>query len=148
MMTKHLGAAVAFAALTAASLPAAMAAGDAKSASAQTIRADQIRSSKFVGSSVYDRDNQKIGSVQDIIFDRTGRVDSVIVDVGSYLGIGGKNVAVRFSDIKTDNNRLTLDRTKAQLQQTASFQLEDRNTGAGEGPSPVTGGRAGTRVTQ
>jgi len=40
----------------------------------------------------------------------------VVVDVGSFLGVGGKYVAVPPTDIKTDNNRLTLDRTKEQLQ--------------------------------
>jgi hypothetical protein len=68
----------------------------------------------------------------------------VIVDVGSFLGMGGKNVAVKLSDLKTDNNRLTLDRTKEQLQQMANYSLEDRNTGAGTTASPVTGGRTGS----
>ena len=47
------------------------------------------------------------------------------------------------SDIKANNNRLTLDRTKEQLQQTAEYRLEDRNTGAGTSTSPVTGGQLG-----
>ena len=46
-------------------------------------------------------------------------------------------------DIRTDNNRLTLDRTKEQLQQTAAFQLENPNTGAGTSTSPTTGGQLG-----
>ncbi len=60
--------------------------------------------------------------------------------------MGGKNVAVKLSDIKTDNNRLTLDRTKDQLTQAANYALEDKQTGAGEGPSPASGGRAGSSV--
>ena len=44
------------------------------------------------------------------------------------------------SDIKTDNNRLTLDRTKEQLQQMAAYNLENKNTGAGTSTSPVQGG--------
>jgi len=51
---------------------------------------------------------------------------------------------VKTSDIKTDNNRLTLDRTKEQLAQAPAYQLEDKNTGAGKSPSPVTGGNAGS----
>lgn len=131
--------------------PASFAAGNDQSGAVHTIKPDQMRASKLVGSSVYDRNNQKIGSVQDLVLDKSGRVESVVVDVGSYLGVGGRNVAVKMSDIKTDNNRLTLDRTKAQLQQTASFQLEDRDTGAGQTASPPTGGtlgNGGTRITQ
>ncbi len=58
--------------------------------------------------------------------------------------MGGKSVAIPLADIKTDNNRLTLDRTKEQLQQMAEYRLEDRNTGAGTSTSPTEGGRLGT----
>ena len=95
-----------------------------------SIQTDEIRASKMIGSAVYDVQNRKIG-----------KVDAVVVDVGSFLGMGGKDVAVLPSDIKSDNNRLTLDRTKEQLQQMASYNLENRNTGAGTSTSPVEGGR-------
>ena len=95
----------------------------------------------MIGSAVYDVQNRKIGSVDDVILNKNGKVDVVVIDVGSFLGMGGKDVAVLPSDIKTDNNRLTLDRTKEQLQQMATYNLENRNTGAGTSTSPVEGGR-------
>ena len=114
-------------------------------ANAQTathsIQTDEIRASKMIGSAVYDVQNRKIGSVDDVILNKNGKVDVVVIDVGSFLGMGGKDVAVLPSDIKTDNNRLTLDRTKEQLQQMATYNLENRNTGAGTSTSPVEGGR-------
>ena len=79
-----------------------------------------------------------------MILNKDGKVDAVVIDVGSFLGMGGKDVAVLPSDIKTDNNRLTLDRTKEQLQQMASYNLENKNTGAGTSMSPVEGGRLQT----
>jgi len=108
------------------------------------IQPDEIRASKMIGSAVYDVQNRKIGSVQDMIVNKDGKSDSVLVDVGSFLGMGGKNVAIAPSDIKTDNNRLTLDRTKEQLQQMAEYRLEDRNTGTGTSTSPAQGGRLGS----
>jgi sporulation protein YlmC with PRC-barrel domain len=108
------------------------------------IQPNQMRASKMIGSAVYDVQNRDIGKVRDLVLDRDGRISAVIVDVGSFLGMGGKNVAVKLSDLKTDNNRLTLDRTKEQLQQMANYSLEDRNTGAGTTASPVTGGRTGS----
>jgi sporulation protein YlmC with PRC-barrel domain len=110
------------------------------------IQPDQIRASKMIGSVVYDVQNVDIGKVQDVILDRNGRVASVVVDVGTFLGAGGKNVAVRLSDIKTDNNRLTLDLTKEQLQRAQAYQLENPDTGAGSSISPIDGklGSAGT----
>jgi sporulation protein YlmC with PRC-barrel domain len=107
------------------------------------IQPDQLRASKMLGSTVYDVQNRSIGKVADLVLDKDGRVDGVVIDVGTFLGMGGKSVDVKMSDIKTDNNRLTLDRTKEQLQQMASYQLENRDTGAGTSTSPVTGGRLG-----
>ena len=104
------------------------------------IQPDQIRASKIIGSSVYDVQNRDIGKVTDLILNRDGRVAAVVVDIGAFLGTGGKNVAVRLSDIKTDNHRLTLDLTKERLQQMQSYQLENPDTGAGLSASPVQGG--------
>jgi sporulation protein YlmC with PRC-barrel domain len=97
----------------------------------------------MIGSTVYDVQNRNIGKVDDLVLDEDGKVAAVVIDVGSFLGVGGKTVAVQKSDIKSDNNRLTLDRTKEQLQQMAEYSLENRNTGAGTSSSPVTGGRLG-----
>lgn len=110
----------------------------------EIIQLDQMRASKVFGSAVYDVQNRDIGKVRDLVLDRDGRIASVVVDVGSFLGVGGKNVAVKLNDLKTDNNRLTLDRTKEQLQQVASYNLENKSTGAGTTASPVTGGKAGS----
>ena len=86
----------------------------------EVIQPNQMRASKMIGSTVYDVQNRDIGKVRDLVLDRDGRIAAVVVDVGSFLGMGGKNVAVKLSDLKTDNNRLTLDRTKEQLQQMAT----------------------------
>jgi len=142
---------VAFAAILATATPAAYAQtratpdarAEATSALSKRVIQDQIRASQMIGSAVYDVHNRKIGSVKDLILDRDGKVAEVVVDVGSFLGVGGKYVAIDMSDIKANNNRLTLDRTKEQLQQMAEYRLEDRNTGAGTSTSPVTGGPLG-----
>jgi sporulation protein YlmC with PRC-barrel domain len=108
----------------------------------QTIRSDELRASKIIGSSVYDNNNEKIGSVQDIILGKGGKVDSVVVDVGTFLGMGGKDVAVHLDQIKTDHDRLTLSMTKDQLTRAPNYALTDRNTGAGQSASAPEGGRA------
>ena len=109
----------------------------------EMIQPDQMRASKMIGSRVYDLQNRNIGKVNDLIVNRQGGIDAVVVDVGTFLGMGGKSVAVKPSDLKTDNNRLTLDVTKEQLQQMADYNLRDRNTGAGSSASPVHGGKIG-----
>jgi len=102
-----------------------------------------LQESLSVAHAVYDIQNRKIGKVHDLVLDRSGQIAAVVVDVGSFLGMGGKNVAVKPGDIKTDHNRLTLDVTKEQLYQMANYRLEDRNTGAGSSASPVKGGHLG-----
>ncbi len=114
----------------------------AANAADRTIHSNELRASKIIGSTVYDRNNQDIGSVQDIILGTGGRVDSVVVDVGTFLGMGGKDVAVKMNQIKTDHDRLTLDMTKNQLKEAPNYQLTDRKTGAGETASAPEGGRA------
>ncbi len=108
------------------------------------IQSDQMRASKMIGSAVYDVQNRKIAKVRDLVMDRDGKIANVVVDVGTFLGMGGKDVAVKLSDFKTDNHRLTLDITKERLQQMANYRLEDRNTGAGSSTSPVHGGKLGS----
>ena len=88
---------------------------------ATMIQPDEMRASKMIGSTVYDVQNRNIGNVKDLILGKDGKVDKVVLDVGSFLGMGGKYVAVLLSDIKTDHNRLTLDRSKEQLQQMAEL---------------------------
>ena len=112
-------------------------------AGSDMILPNEMRASKIIGANVYDRNNVKLGDVKDVVINKDGRVSAVVISVGGFLGVGTKYVAVKMSDIKTDNNRLTLDRGKQQLQQAANYRLEDKYTGAGETASPVTGGQAG-----
>ena len=116
----------------------------AAAAGENMIQADQIRASKMIGSAVYDVQNRKIGQVKDLVLDRDGQVGSVVVDIGAFLGLGGKYVAVSLRDLKTDDNRLTLDLTKEQLQQTQNYWLENPSNGAGTSVSPVHGGHLGS----
>jgi sporulation protein YlmC with PRC-barrel domain len=137
-----------FAAIIAAAAPSAYAQMSTTPAThaavtSHIIQSDEVRASKMIGSTVYDLQNRNIGKVSDLVLNKNGTVDVVVLDVGSFLGMGGKYVAIPISDLKTDNNRLTLDRTKEQLQQMAAYQLENPDTGAGSSTSPATGGRLG-----
>jgi sporulation protein YlmC with PRC-barrel domain len=137
-----------FAAIIAAAAPGAYAQTRATpethaAVTSHIIQSDEVRASKMIGSAVYDLQNRDIGKVSDLVLNKDGAVDVVVLDVGSFLGMGGKYVGIPISDIKTDHNRLTLDRTKEQLQQMAAYRLENPNTGAGSSTSPATGGQLG-----
>jgi sporulation protein YlmC with PRC-barrel domain len=88
-----------------------------------TTRSGELRASELIGSTVYDVQNQDIGSVKDVVLGHDGRVTAVVIDVGAFLGMGGKYVSVTLNDLKTDNNRLTLAQTKSQLQSAQPYHL-------------------------
>src|SRR6266702_7312365 len=58
---------------------------------------DQWVFSKFKGSDVLGPDNAHIGSVNDMLFDKNGKILGLIVGVGGFLGIGEKSVAIDMS---------------------------------------------------
>jgi hypothetical protein len=60
------------------------------------------RASKFIGSTVYDDQNQKIGSVDDLVMSGKDKVAIAVVSVGGFLGIGNKLVAVPFDHLSYD----------------------------------------------
>src|SRR5215467_7419425 len=59
--------------------------------------ADQWVFTKFRGIDVRGPDNSSIGSVNDLLFDGTGKIIGVVIGVGGFLGIGTKNVAIDMS---------------------------------------------------
>jgi PRC-barrel domain len=58
---------------------------------------DQWVFSKFKGTDVLGPDNAHIGNVNDMLFDKNGKILGLIVGVGGFLGIGEKNVAIDMS---------------------------------------------------
>lgn len=114
---------------------------DAGATSANTFvaerRQDQWLASGLRSKNVYDRNDNKIGVINDLVIDRDGRIAAVVIGVGGFLGIGEKNVAVPFQDVKIsmrDNNEwLVLDRSKDDLRAAPAF-------GVASGPNQNVGG--------
>src|SRR3982751_1869149 len=61
---------------------------------------DQWRGSKLIGLTVYGPNNERIGDINEVLVDRNGKVDAVVIGVGGFLGIGEKDVALPFSQVK------------------------------------------------
>jgi putative membrane protein len=56
--------------------------------------------SAYYKQSVYDTRDNKIGDVNDLLLDKNGKIEAVIIGVGGFLGMGEKNVAIPFSSLK------------------------------------------------
>jgi sporulation protein YlmC with PRC-barrel domain len=72
-------------------------------AAAPVSAAGQWRASKLVGVNIYNEQNEKIGAIDDVIVDPSGKVDGVVVSVGGFLGMGEHNVMMRMDKIKFAN---------------------------------------------
>jgi hypothetical protein len=55
---------------------------------------DQLVWSRFKGTDVVGPNDEIIGGVNDLLFDKSGKIFGVVVGVGGFLGIGQKNVAI------------------------------------------------------
>jgi len=74
----------------------------AASASSSTFQGDW-RASKVAGLNVYNDSNESIGSINDLLMDKSGTVKAAVISVGGFLGVGARLVAVPFDKIKFVN---------------------------------------------
>jgi sporulation protein YlmC with PRC-barrel domain len=58
------------------------------------------RASKLAGLRVYNDSNEIVGSINDLIMDKSGNIKAVVIGVGGFLGMGEHLVAVPFDKIK------------------------------------------------
>jgi sporulation protein YlmC with PRC-barrel domain len=72
-------------------------------AAAPVSAAGQWRASKLVGVNIYNEQNDRIGEVDDVIIDSSGKVDGVVVSVGGFLGMGKHDVKMKLDQIKFAN---------------------------------------------
>src|ERR1700761_3740679 len=63
-----------------------------------------MRTSKIVGSSVYNDHDQKIGSIDDLVIG-SNKTLSAVVSVGGFLGMGSKMVEVPFDKLQFGNTK-------------------------------------------
>jgi sporulation protein YlmC with PRC-barrel domain len=131
------------------------AASTAKPSGAQIVNAqskDEWLASKLKGMTILGSDDQKIGSVVDILIDKTGQAKALVVGVGGVLGLGAKEVAVDWGQFhempgaSENQKQLKLGMTKDQLAQADEFKplpSPATTTGAAPGGSRPAGSPTG-----
>jgi sporulation protein YlmC with PRC-barrel domain len=60
----------------------------------------QWRASKLVGVSVYNTKNERLGDINEILLDKSGRVSGVVIGVGGFLGMGERDILVGLDQLK------------------------------------------------
>jgi len=104
------------------------------SANLHPIDAATLTAEDLKGIAVYGINDEAIGTIGDFVVNADGKVDAVIVDVGGFLGLGSKPVAVGFENlafsIDAGNNRyLFLNVSKQSLEEQPPF---DKSTYAAD----------------
>jgi sporulation protein YlmC with PRC-barrel domain len=73
--------------------------------------AGQWRASKLIGLNVYNDASEKIGDISELIVDRDGKLEAVVVGVGGFLGLGEHDVAIPYSQISWVDRPVTASST-------------------------------------
>jgi PRC-barrel domain len=90
--------------------------------------ADDMLASSIIGKAAVNSQNETIGDVNDLVTDRSGKIIAALIGVGGFLGIGEKDVAVRFEDLKftrdeNDKVKVTLNISKETLASAPDYKL-------------------------
>ena len=58
------------------------------------------RASKLKGLNVYNEQNEKLGDITEILIDKSGKADGIVIGVGGFLGMGQHDIKVEMSKLK------------------------------------------------
>lgn len=83
---------------------------------------------RLVGKAVRNPEGDKIGDIEAVYVTPSGQIDTVIIGVGGFLGMGERDVAVKWSNLKvTDNgDKITAAMTKDSLKALPEYTYKDR----------------------
>ena len=95
----------------------------------QSTAAGKWRASKLVGLNVYNSNNEKVGDINELITDSSGKIDTVVIGAGGFLGMGEHNVGIPFSQVKFVNEP---------VKTSATTTTAPRTTGTGTATAPAT----------
>lgn len=131
--------------VTAIGRPVSNAAGDTTAAGRQTAAGTQttarldaslsgMTAKELIGKDIYDSTGRQVGEIEDIVIRQDGRSVSALADVGGFLGMNEKRVALDLTDVKVTGDRLTLQSmTEAQIKALPAFNKDEwRPYGRGE----------------
>jgi sporulation protein YlmC with PRC-barrel domain len=104
--------------------PSTTAPADTRSTATYITADQQVRASKLIGSSVYNDQKQKIGSIDELLVGQNHDVDSAVLSVGGFLGMGSKLVKVPYKELRVSGNEIVMTgATKDQLKQMPDYKF-------------------------
>jgi len=70
--------------------------------------AGDMSANAVIGTKIRNENKDTIGSVQDLYLDSHGATKKVVVSVGGFLGVGAKDVAIKWTDLKQSRDGKSL----------------------------------------
>ncbi|MGE4219334.1 MAG: PRC-barrel domain-containing protein [Alphaproteobacteria bacterium] len=80
--------------------------------------ANSLTAEDLIGTDIVDRSGKDVGEISDLLVDSQGNVNHVLVDVGGFLGIGARTVALDLRQLTPEQgagDALVTSMTEAQL---------------------------------
>lgn len=94
----------------------------------------EIHASELIGKSVYGANGSSIGDINNVVLSENGEIAAVVIGVGGFLGIGEKNVGVKFSALsfvpEAELRKLNRNADNSDKKIGTSTSRTDRPTGA------------------
>jgi PRC-barrel domain len=95
---------------------------------------DTIGTEEVVGKTVVSQQGEEIGEVKEIVLDNDSQQHLAVLDVGGFLGIGEKSVAVAFEELQLSaDGRIQSNLTRESLQSQPEYDA----TQYGEAEDPM-----------
>lgn len=94
--------------------------------------AEEWRANNYIGQPVVNASGEKIGDVNDLLFDKSGKISTVVIGVGGFLGMGEKIVAMGYESLTyTDKDGarvIMIPLTKEALLAAPTFTYTEKTT--------------------
>ena len=101
---------------------------DANADNSAMMNADgSLNASKLIGLDVQSPEDKKVGDIGEVVLDKEGKVEGVVVDVGGFLGIATHPVLLDWKDVtlasQDGKDRAVVNLTKEKLEQMPAYEV-------------------------
>lgn len=94
----------------------------------EPVEVEQLTAEKIQGSYVYGENDETVGEIGSLLMNDDGKVSQAVINVGGFLGLGEKPVAVSFEKIQIlkgvdgDDYRFYIDSTQEKLEALPEYE--------------------------
>ena len=92
-----------------------------------TVEVNDLSAEDLTGARVYGSNDEDVGEIGELLLTDDGKMDRAVIDVGGFLGLGEKAVAVTFEELQIKRSddgavRVYIDSTQERLEQQPTYE--------------------------